>query len=501
MTELQYGLLGLGATAIIGVLAYNKWQEHKHRKLAEQVLKARHADVLLDPADAAAAADAAIANDANETNDNAHALSFVADQGDAALNAGFASAAAAAAVYVDAPVGRQEPVLRLDPRLDTPAPGGEAQAMAGAAEAAVRTDDAQSLAYAARFESGEFGGFGESRESGASTQSTAHSLPPSAELAGAPGARPLETFAESRPAATKAPAPEFRDAPREAREARDFRSSIPPAHLLSPAVDFIAAFEAVEPAPAYQILEAQGAALACVRKPIHWIGYNERSREWEAIVDDGDSEYRRIRIALQLVDRTGPANDADLSAFCLAMQDLSDELMAVADLPSRQPALNAAFELDQFCASVDIQIGINVVAQGQSFAGTKLRALAEAAGLALDAEGHFVRCDDEGNVLYLLTNQESTGFSAETVKTMHTHALTFLLDVPRVAHGERVFNQMVDLARRFAEALHGTLVDDNRRPLSEGALEPIRRQVGQYQAAMAAHQIPAGGPLALRLFA
>jgi FtsZ-interacting cell division protein ZipA len=86
------------------------------------------------------------------------------------------------------------------------------------------------------------------------------------------------------------------------------------------------------------------------------------------------------------------------------------------------------------------------------------------------------------------------------MKTMSTHGVTFLLDVPRVSHGDRVFNQMLDLARRFADALHGSLVDDNRRPLSEGALEPIRRQVAQYQAAMAARSLPAGGPLALRLF-
>jgi hypothetical protein len=32
------------------VLAYNKWQEHKHRKLAEELLSARQADVLLDEA-------------------------------------------------------------------------------------------------------------------------------------------------------------------------------------------------------------------------------------------------------------------------------------------------------------------------------------------------------------------------------------------------------------------------------------------------------------------
>jgi len=48
MTDLQMGLIGLGAAAVVGVLAYNKWQEHKHRKLAESLLSARQADVLLD---------------------------------------------------------------------------------------------------------------------------------------------------------------------------------------------------------------------------------------------------------------------------------------------------------------------------------------------------------------------------------------------------------------------------------------------------------------------
>ena len=50
MTELQMGLIGLGATAVVGVFAYNKWQEYRHRKLAEKVLDVHHADVLLDEA-------------------------------------------------------------------------------------------------------------------------------------------------------------------------------------------------------------------------------------------------------------------------------------------------------------------------------------------------------------------------------------------------------------------------------------------------------------------
>jgi len=72
--------------------------------------------------------------------------------------------------------------------------------------------------------------------------------------------------------------------------------------------------------------------------------------------------------------------------------------------------------------------------------------------------------------------------------------------VPRVANGDRVLGQMVEQARRFADSLHGQLVDDNRRPVSESSIEPIRRQVVQYQLAMAHRQLPAGGPLAERLF-
>ena len=33
MTELQMGLIGLGAAAVAGVLGYNKWQEYRHQKI------------------------------------------------------------------------------------------------------------------------------------------------------------------------------------------------------------------------------------------------------------------------------------------------------------------------------------------------------------------------------------------------------------------------------------------------------------------------------------
>ena len=398
MTDLQMGLIGLGGVAVIGVLAYNKWQERKHRKLAEELLSARQADVLLDES---------VADERVEgyPDDGSRAL------GDSHLPPAAAGAAARAGQE------RVEPLLREAPVLGELTPDSDAHAL------------------------GE-------------TVHIAHSVPPISA----------------------------------------------PLCLLSPAIDYIAAIEVSEPAAAYQIRDAQRATLARLGKTVNWIGFNEQLHEWEPILEDGDGAYRHIRVGLQLVDRKGPVRDGDLSIFHVAIQDLATELMGVAELPLREPALQLASQLDEFCAGVDIQIGVNVISQGQVFPGTKLRALAESAGMVIDADGRFARFDDEGNVLFVLLNQETEGFAAASMRSMSTHGVTFLLDVPRVANGDRVLTQMVELGRRFAESLHGALVDDNRRPLSESAIEPIRRQVVQYQTAMAHRQLPAGGALARRLF-
>ena len=49
LTELQMGLIALGAAGVAGVLAYNKWQERKFRRQADKVFRTEHEDVLLAP--------------------------------------------------------------------------------------------------------------------------------------------------------------------------------------------------------------------------------------------------------------------------------------------------------------------------------------------------------------------------------------------------------------------------------------------------------------------
>ncbi|MBU1689555.1 MAG: cell division protein ZipA C-terminal FtsZ-binding domain-containing protein [Gammaproteobacteria bacterium] len=236
-------------------------------------------------------------------------------------------------------------------------------------------------------------------------------------------------------------------------------------------------------------------------KRVHWFGMNSLSGGWEEVGQGSAEEYLNIAATLQLANRTGPVSDSDLAAFCSQVQTVADELVAVAEFPKRQPALALAAALDQFCADVDVLIGANIITQnGEAFAATKVRAMAEAAGMKLQPDGAFHYFNDEGADLFSLANLDPTPFSAENIRQLSTHGITFLFDVPKVADGVRVFNQMLMVARQMASSLGGQVVDDNRRPLSDAGIAKIKQQLADIYARMEAQQIKSGSARALRLF-
>jgi FtsZ-interacting cell division protein ZipA len=146
-------------------------------------------------------------------------------------------------------------------------------------------------------------------------------------------------------------------------------------------------------------------------------------------------------------------------------------------------------------------VGINVVAQPeQNFQGSKIRALVEASGLHLQPDGMFHCLDEHGGALFSLENQQPDPFLIDKIRNLTTPGITFLLDVPRVANGLRAFDRMVAMSRSVADSLGGMLADDNRVPLDDPGLDKIRAQLRAIYGAMEQRGIPAGGPLALRLF-
>ena len=54
MSELQIGLLIIGVVTVAAVIAYNKIQDLKYRRLAEKNFASSHEDALLEPAEKSA---------------------------------------------------------------------------------------------------------------------------------------------------------------------------------------------------------------------------------------------------------------------------------------------------------------------------------------------------------------------------------------------------------------------------------------------------------------
>jgi hypothetical protein len=374
MSDLQLSLIGLGIALVGGVFAYNKWQERKHRKLAERVFRGDHPDVLLGRRQADA-------QEAGEGGAERIEPGIQAAQGD-----------------------RDEPMAAM--------PGGDAP------------DDLQGMSAAAE----------------------------------------------------------------------------PPEHLVDASIDCVVRFESAEPIGGPYLWQAQHQSMGKLTRPLIWCGLNERTGVWERLTANGVGDYRRLRAALQLADRRGPLTDSELTLFLNGVQRLADEFLAVADLPVRNDVLARAAEIDRFCAGVDIQIGVNVVASSAPFAGTKLRGLAEAAGMVLREDGMFHAVDDEGATLFTLSNLEAVPFASEEMKSFATHGVTLTLDVPRVIGGPRVYDRMIALAKQFAISLGGTLVDDNRAPLPDSALALIHDKIVEIEQRMAGQGLTAGGTQALRLF-
>ena len=240
-------------------------------------------------------------------------------------------------------------------------------------------------------------------------------------------------------------------------------------------------------------------------KPVHWLGQRDAGAFWEEItieINDGKGGYTGLKGCLQLVDRSGPVSEVSLSEFCDMVKNFTAHVNAVADFPDIRQAHAQALLLDQFCAEVDVMVGINIISKdGGAFTGTKIRALAEASGFKLETAGMFNYRDENGAVLFSLNNYESPPFLPDNMRTLTTHGITFLLDLPRVKNGERVFDQMMHLAGIFSTTLGGMLVDDNHVPLTDSGIAKIKQHLSNIQAMMKARNIPAGGEIALRLFA
>ena len=214
-------------------------------------------------------------------------------------------------------------------------------------------------------------------------------------------------------------------------------------------------------------------------------GYNQAVGAWEGL--DRDAVYEVARLGVQLSDRGGPLRQDELEQFQQWVAEVAERLGAEIAWTGMQSPLTRAAELDAFCAEVDVQISVNLVAP-VALPETKIRGLAEANGFKRDGDNVYRRRGDDGMELLSLR------LSAPT-------AVSLIYDVPRVPRDAAAFGMMMQCARIIGKGLDAKLVDDNGRPLDEAMQARIQSSLAGIHARMDAASMPAGGALALRVFA
>ncbi|MGQ5522524.1 cell division protein ZipA C-terminal FtsZ-binding domain-containing protein [Chitinimonas sp. PSY-7] len=258
--------------------------------------------------------------------------------------------------------------------------------------------------------------------------------------------------------------------------------------VLDPSLDYIAELHPGETIDYAEITQIE------VGKRIRTLGLSTLD-EWEVVRPGGS--YSELRIGLQLVDRQGPLSEAQMVMFCEQVIALAERAGGVATFPRREDKLRIAQHLDTFCADVDMLIGLNIVSSRNPFPISRVRSMAESAGMVFEGDGAFHMRSDSGKALFTLTDRHHRPLDA----LEDTPSLTLMLDVPRVAGGELAFDRMTDLAQQMALTLGGDLVDDENRSLKPADLAAIQKQLIVIYDRMDERGIAAGSMAALRLFA
>lgn len=295
----------------------------------------------------------------------------------------------------------------------------------------------------------------------------------------------------------------------------------PPSHLATPPVvserkvsnckpdeviDFIVRLPGREPVARDQVLGLYKQDESLLEKPHHLCGLRfGTSLSADLETEAADGQYSDLVLSIQLADHRGPVTESELNRVSQIGLKLADALQRAPQFSiGFEEALQRAAELDKFCAAFDVIAHLNIVADAnEGFPGEAIRDAALAEGMDFGPRNIFhlrdpVKAD---RALFSMASLFKPGhFDPTAWPSFRTKGLTLFLNVPCVEDPKMAFERMVEVARRLAEKLHGFLLDQERKPLTEASLGLIRVQIERIVSGMDRYSIGPGSPRAIRLF-
>jgi len=272
--------------------------------------------------------------------------------------------------------------------------------------------------------------------------------------------------------------------------------------VIDPLIDCIVPMHLERKASGDRILPLTGRLRRAGTKQVHIEGLRMEANAWEPVT--AGHQYEDIQVAVQLANRSGPLNALEFSEFVNAVEALAEALDASADLPDMTETVANARELDGFAAGADVQLGVNVISDGAPWSAAYVQTVATQDGLVLSRDGtRFIRYepDADGVQKPLFTLQfGDTNFLRDDLTVNAGRQITLLLDVPQAPQAVKPFKTVCEYGHSLAQRMGAQLVDDNMRPLSEVSFVAIFGQLEKLYEKLEARGMPAGSSVAQRLF-
>ncbi len=212
----------------------------------------------------------------------------------------------------------------------------------------------------------------------------------------------------------------------------------------------------------------------------------------------GGQRYAAAHLAVLLANRSGPLTDDELNQAVAHARVLADRFEGTVECPPAASMLERANRIDAVCASLDQQVGVNLLALGQPWGVDEIRKAAMAAGFEGPLAGRYLWITPEGQTGFTLLRPD--GRPIDSPLGSPVGQLALVLDVPCAPAHQSPFRRMVDVARRMAPGLQARLVDDAGREIGLGTEEPVDEQIRQLQQRLAQAGLEAGSARARRLF-
>ena len=168
----------------------------------------------------------------------------------------------------------------------------------------------------------------------------------------------------------------------------------------------------------------------------------------------------------------GPGTEAPPDLDEVVDQSEANALDEGWDLQASSESLNAG-------DNVPYYVVLNVLGDIE---GPTLLSELTALGFAFGDKAIFHRYDDEGRESISLANAVEPGsFDMDTLDALKTPGVTLFMCASECQDAPAVFEEMLYVAVRLAEAMGAKLCDDRRSIMSEHSVAELRQQVQEYQ--------------------